>query len=143
MSRVNRNPITRSAGRAAAMIAMVSLAVSSARPVAAQAPAPEPPQQRSVFGHWRGTSESDGTLDVMIGSNRQLTYEFSGGSKEHATGTYRLKGANQILFTPAGGLEKDEETWTYTFDDFGRLKLEMEEDKPEDQETYVLNHIEQ
>ncbi len=141
MSRVNRNPITRSAGRAGAMIALVSLAVSSARPVAAQAP--EPGQQRTVLGHWRGTTESDGTLDLSIGPNRQLTYQFSGGSKEHATGTFRLKGANQILFTPTGGLEKDEETWTYTFDEFGRLKLEMEEDKPEDQETYVLNHIEQ
>ena len=77
----------------------------------------------------RANTEDDGTLDVAINSNRQLSYQFSGGKKEHATGTFRLRGANQLLFTPTGGEEKDEETWVYTFDDFGRLKLEMEEDK--------------
>jgi hypothetical protein len=129
-------------GMAVASALIVAVCLCS-RQAAAQAPAPEPGHGPTIFGHWRGTSEEDGTLDVSIGSNRQLSYQFSGGTQEHAAGTYRLRGANQILFTPTGGAEKDEETWVYTFDDFGRLKLGMEEDKAEDQETYLLNKVEQ
>jgi len=125
--------------RTVAFALAASLVGLHARPAAAQAPGPQPGQTHSLFGQWQGNTEDDGKLTVVITSDRQLSYQFSGGKQEHNTGTFRLKGANQLLFTPQGATADDEETWVYTWDEFGRLKMEMEEDSRNDAEVYVLN----
>lgn len=91
-----------------------------------------------IVGRWSGKTEEDGTLTLIIypAPGRELTYEFSGGQKEHAEGTFTLRGANELNFMPKRA--KEPERWTYSFDEQGRLHLKMEEDKPEDEEEYIL-----
>ncbi len=127
--------------RRLAVVLTALLASIAARPAAAQGPGPQDGQAHSIFGNWRGNTEEDGKLTIAITPDRQLSYQFSGGKQEHNTGTFRLKGANQLLFTPQGAAADDEETWVYTWDEFGRLKLEMEEDSRNDAEIYVLNRV--
>ena len=129
------------AARRLAVVLTALLAAVAARPAAAQGPGPQDGQAHSIFGHWGGNTEEDGKLTIVITPDRQLSYQFSGGKQEHNTGTFRLKGANQLLFTPQGATADDEETWVYTWDEFGRLKLEMEEDSRNDAEVYVLNRV--
>ncbi len=97
-----------------------------------------------IVGQWSGKTESDGllTLTVFPAPGRQLSYQFSEGKHEHGSGTFRLQGANRLLFTPDSARTKEDvETWLYSFDEFGRLHLEMEEDNPSDRETYILSRL--
>jgi hypothetical protein len=92
-----------------------------------------------IIGRWSGKTEEDGILTIIVypAPGRELSYEFSGGQKEHGEGTFTLRGANELHFTPKGA--KEPEKWTYSFDEDGRLHLKMEEDKPEDEEEYILS----
>ncbi|HKD37731.1 MAG TPA: hypothetical protein VKB78_13055 [Pirellulales bacterium] len=111
-----------------------------ARDSAAQSPYPTfQSNVPRIIGRWTGKTEEDGILTLVVfpAPGRELTYEFSGGQKEHGEGTFTLRGANELNFTPKG--EKEPEKWTYSFDEQGRLHLKMEEDKPEDEEEYILS----
>ena len=97
-----------------------------------------------IVGSWSGKTEGDGvlTLTVFPAPGREIKYQFSGGKQESGSGTFTLKGANRLIFTPENARSKDDvETWLYTFDEFGRLHLEMEEDNVADRETYVLGRL--
>jgi hypothetical protein len=122
-------------------VAVGCIAGIASNRAAAQAPFPAPVQTDvpRVVGRWSGKTEDDGILTLVVfpAPGRQLVYEFSGGSKEHADGTFTLRGANELDFTPKG--EKEAEKWTYSFDENGKLHLKMEEEKPEDEEEYVLS----
>ncbi len=105
---------------------------------------PEQSDTPRIVGQWSGKTESDGllTLTVFPAPSRQLNYQFSEGKHEHGSGTFRLQGANHLLFTPDHARTADDvEKWLYTFDEFGRLHLEMEEDNPSDRETYILSRL--
>jgi hypothetical protein len=107
----------------------------------AQSPFPAPVQTQTprIVGRWTGKTQEDGTLTLVIypAPGRQLSYEFSGGKHEQGTGTFTLRGANELNFTPKSATEA--EKWTYSFDEEGHLHLKMEEDKPEDEEEYILS----
>jgi hypothetical protein len=109
--------------------------------VEAQSPFPAPVQTQTprIVGRWSGKSQDDGILTLIVypAPGRELTYEFSDGKKEHGAGTFTLRGANELNFTPKGATEA--EKWTYSFDEDGHLHLKMEEDKPEDEEEYILS----
>jgi hypothetical protein len=126
-------------GAGALSIAM-GLVVLTER-VEAQSPFPAPVQTQTprIVGQWTGKTQEDGILTLVVypAPGRELTYEFSGGKQEHGAGTFTLRGANELNFTPKGA--KEVEKWTYTFDEDGHLHLKMEEDKPEDEEEYVLS----
>ncbi len=125
-------------------IGLASLSISSGAAVFvadARAQGPYPTVQTNVpriVGRWSGKTEEDGALTVIIypAPGREVTYEFSGGQKEHAEGTFTLRGANELSFTPKRA--KEPKKWTYSFDELGRLHLKMEKDKPKDEEEYIL-----
>ena len=121
----------------------VSIAIGFAvwsEQVEAQNPFPAQVQTQvpRIVGRWSGKTQEDGILTLIVypAPGRELTYEFSGGAKEHGEGTFTLRGANELNFTPKGAAEA--EKWTYSFDEEGHLHLKMEEDKPEDEEEYIL-----
>jgi len=126
-------------GAAALSIAM-GLGVLAAR-AEAQSPFPAPVQTQTprIVGQWTGKTQEDGILTLVVypAPGRELTYEFGGGKHEHGAGTFTLRGANELNFTPNGA--KEAEKWTYSFDEDGHLHLKMEEDKPEDEEEYILS----
>ncbi len=126
-------------------LASASFAVCLALGERATAQYTTPSQVRAprIVGRWSGKTQEDGilTLTVFPAPGRELQYEFSGGSKEHDSGTFTLRGANELNFTSKG--KTAPEKWTYSFDDEGRLHLKMEEDRPEDEEEYILSRVEQ
>ena len=123
-------------------LAILSFSLGAAALVAdARAQGPYPTVQTSVpriVGRWSGKTEEDGTLTLIIypAPGRELSYEFSGGQKEHAEGTFTLRGANELSFTPKRA--KEPVKWTYSFDELGRLHLKIEKEKPKDEEEYIL-----
>lgn len=125
-SRLGRVKLLIVAGVAAAIMLAVS---------ASWAQAPRVPR---IVGEWSGNTEDDGVLTLVVqpAPGHELSYAFSGGKMEHGSGTFTLRGANELNFTPTG--ETEAEKWTYSFDEQGHLRLEMEEDNPNDKEVYVL-----
>ncbi len=119
-----------------ALLAIGIVAVCTSRAVAQT-----PPQVPRIIGEWSGKSKEDGVLSLVIkpAPGREVAYQFSGGTQEHASGTFTLRGANELDFTPSG--ESEAEKWTYSFDEQGQLHLEMEEDNPNDREVYTLARI--
>jgi hypothetical protein len=114
-----------------------------AGPAEAENPFPAPIQTQTprIVGRWTGKTQEDGTLTLVVypAPGRDLTYLFSGGKHEHGEGTFTLRGANELSFTPKG--ETEAEKWIYSFDENGHLHLKMEEDKPEDEEEYILTRV--
>jgi hypothetical protein len=137
----NHSVVRRTSLFVAALLVTLGFAVIAVDRTFAQAPFPAQVQTDvpRVVGRWSGKTEEDGILTLVVfpAPGRQLTYEFSGGAKEHATGTFTLRGANELDFTAKG--EKEAEKWTYSFDENGKLHLKMEEEKPEDEEEYILS----
>jgi hypothetical protein len=106
--------------------------------VTAPLPAQAPAQVPRIVGEWSGKTKEDGVLTLVVrpAPGRELSYQFSGGAQEHASGTFTLRGANDLEFTPTG--ESEAEKWQYSFDEQGQLHLIMEEDNPDDRELYIL-----
>jgi hypothetical protein len=129
----------------AALLTVVCWSNFATEPARGQSPFPATVQTQTprIVGRWSGKTAEDGILTVVVypAPGKQLVYEFSGGAKEHATGTFTLRGANELNFTPEHATEA--EKWTYTFDEQGKLHLTMEEDNPQDQEEYILSRAEQ
>jgi hypothetical protein len=124
-------------------VSAATILAACAGPVEAQNPFPAPIQSQTprIVGRWTGKTQEDGILTLVVfpAPGRELSYEFSGGKHEHGTGTFTLRGANELDFTPKGAAEA--EKWIYSFDEDGHLHLKMEEDKPEDEEEYILTRV--
>lgn len=75
----------------------------------------------------------------MFEANGRASYSFSGGTKERASGTFRVASCTEVVYTPDGA--KEPETWTFRFDAKGRVVLEMEEEDEGDEQELTLTRI--
>ncbi len=93
-----------------------------------------------IVGRWTGKTPYDGLLTVVFfpAPSHQIDYEFSGGSKQHASGSYALRGEGELEFTARGRAVA--EKWTYSLDDDGHLHLKMKADK-DDSPEYTLSRV--